>query len=92
MKSATVLLILIALLLLTSAVLAKPDDSYTITRWSVSSGGGNSFGGLYTLDSTAGQAAAGGVSGGDYELGGGFWGGGTTEPYTVYLPLILRNQ
>ena len=91
MKPATILLILIALLLMASAALAQSGDGYEITRWSVPGGGGNSTGGLYTLDGTAGQTAAGEMSGGDYDLGSGFWGGGAAEQYTIYLPLVLRN-
>ena len=86
------MLVLTTLLLLTgSAVLAQSGDGYQITRWGVPAGADQSVGDLYALDGAAGQTAAGEMSGGDYDLGGGFWGGGTAEEYTVFLPLILRN-
>lgn len=46
--------------------------------------------GGYELGGTVGQPDAGGLSGGTYTLGGGFWGGGAVE-YNIYLPLVLRN-
>jgi hypothetical protein len=55
--------------------------------------GGQTFstGGGYTLGGTVGQPDAGALSGGDYVLGGGFWGGGALAvAYSVYLPLVLR--
>ena len=92
MKPATLLLILIALLPMASAALAQSGGNYGITRWNVPGGGGNSTGGLYALNSTVGQTAAGDMSGGDYDLGSGFWGGESgAEQYTIYLPLVLRD-
>ncbi|GBD08545.1 hypothetical protein HRbin22_00785 [Candidatus Thermoflexus japonica] len=39
-----------------------------------------------------GLAAAGALSGGNYTLVGGFWGGAVAAvQYRVYLPLVLRN-
>ena len=60
----------------------------------VASGGGGSSGGGYQLDGTAGQAAAGIMTGGDYELGSGFWGGGelTRAAYGIHLPIVVREH
>jgi hypothetical protein len=60
----------------------------------VDGGGGRSETGDYVLIGTVGQADAGEMSGGDFTLYGGFWPGGAPAPpeYTVYLPLVLRNQ
>ena len=57
-------------------------------------GGGWTFstGGVYSQGGTAGQPDAGLLVGGDYTLGGGFWGGGVLAVrYSNYLPLVLRD-
>lgn len=63
--------------------------------WTVDSGGKTfSQGGDYTLSGTAGQPDAGLLTGGEYTLGGGFWGGGEVVPapgIEYYLPLVLRD-
>ena len=88
------------LALLVAAALALPalaqsGGPYDLT-WSDVSGGGYTFsqGGAYTLDGTVGQPDAGLLTGGDYALGGGFWGGGALvgAKYRVYLPLVMRQQ
>jgi hypothetical protein len=100
MKHIAIPLILVAFLLLTSAVLAQSGDgtsarlsvSYNLSWWTMD-GGGYTFstGGDYTLGGTIGQPEAGVLTGGDYTLGGGFWGGGAVAAeYNVYLPLILK--
>ena len=48
-------------------------SDYEISWSTIDGGGGRSSGGTYTLTGTIGQADAGGMSGGDYELQGGFW-------------------
>jgi hypothetical protein len=75
-------------------VLAQGPDSegYKLSWWTVD-GGGETFstGAGYSLGGTAGQPDAGPVmSGGDYQLTGGFWPGGG-GPYRVYLPVVLRG-
>ena len=49
-------------------------QQYTIDWSTVDGGGGTSTGGVYTVTGTIGQPDAGGMSGGDYALQGGFWG------------------
>ncbi len=49
---------------------------YEISWSTIDNGGGASTGGTYSLVGTIGQADAGEMSGGDYELTGGFWSGG----------------
>jgi hypothetical protein len=60
----------------------------------VAGGGGPSSGAAFQIDGTAGQAAAGLLSGDTYELGSGFWGGGavTTAAFDIHLPVVVRNQ
>jgi hypothetical protein len=68
-------------------------SGYNLTWWTIDSGGGSSSGGSYTLSATIGQPDAGQMSGGAYNLAGGFWGGGkinSPSGWVVYLPLIVR--
>jgi hypothetical protein len=88
-------LVAVALLLAGSApaVRAQRATGYTIDWWTVDGGGQIQPGGTgYTLSGTMGQPDAEGWSGGEYTLSGGFWGGGAVVEYTVYLPVILRNN
>ncbi|MBU0491719.1 MAG: hypothetical protein KKA73_17155 [Chloroflexi bacterium] len=93
-KRARGLLALVALFLLTSVALAQTGAPYDLT-WSTIDGGGEplSTGGVYALGGTIGQPDAGFMQGGDYTLGGGFWGGGDLAPpdFKLYMPLVLRN-
>jgi hypothetical protein len=55
---------------------AALGQSYSIESYVVAGGGGTSSGGQYTLSGTVGQPSAGAVlSGGAYQLQGGFWPG-----------------
>lgn len=78
-------------LALAGVVLAQSGDSYDLT-WNTIDGGGYTFstGGGYSLGGTVGQPDAGVLSGGSFALGGGFWGGGGTIRYSIYLPLVVR--
>ncbi len=82
------------LLLASSIVLAQSGGAYDLS-WSTIDGGGGAFstGGPYSLGGTAGQPDAGLLLGGDYTLGGGFWGGGAlaAPQVVIYLPLVLRQ-
>ncbi len=84
-------LLLGLLLLPTAVILAQSGGDYNL-EWNTVDGGGYTFssGGDYSLGGTIGQPDAGAMSGGDYVLLGGFWGGGTVR-YTLYLPLVLRQ-
>jgi hypothetical protein len=67
---------------------------YDLTWWTVDGGGATfSTGGAYSLGGTASQPDAGLLAGGDYTLGGGFWGGGAPpgERYWIYLPLVVNR-
>jgi hypothetical protein len=76
--------------LMVSSVSAATVADYDVSWWTVDGGGTtNSSGGSYTLGGTAGQPDAGVLTGGDYTLAGGFWGGAPAE-YRVCLPLVLR--
>ncbi|MGB9723333.1 MAG: hypothetical protein ACPL7G_05495 [Chloroflexia bacterium] len=86
-----VLAMVMLFLLLPALALAQSGDGYDLS-WNTVDGGGYTWstGGGYTLGGTVGQADAGALSGGDYTLAGGFWGGGAAR-YGIYLPLVVRN-
>jgi len=93
-KTILILFVTIVLLLPVTVTLAQSGGGYDLS-WSSVDGGGYTFssGGAYTLGGTVGQPDAGLLSGGNYTLGGGFWGGGAAAAmeYEIYLPLVLRN-
>ena len=87
------LISLLALLLLFVAGIASARIAgYSLSWWTVDNGGGTSNGGKYQLSGTIGQPEAGALSGGDYRLEGGFWGGvsGVAPFQRVYLPLTVK--
>jgi hypothetical protein len=75
-------------------VVAQGDGFASLTWWTVDGGGGESGGGAFRLKGSAGQPDAGGASGGDFRLGGGYWEGGAATsaaaPQSLYLPLVVR--
>ncbi|MFQ5398455.1 MAG: hypothetical protein ACE5E7_02535 [Anaerolineae bacterium] len=86
--------LLLACLLLSATLALARMDAFTLSWWTVDGGGGNSSGGSYTLNGTIGQPDAGGMSGGTFDLAGGFW-GGVSAPASgsqqVFLPVILNS-
>jgi hypothetical protein len=98
-----ILLLAFALLVGTVVVVAQSDDSLSSSvqegynlGWTTVDAGGYTFstGGNFALGGTTGQPDAGLLIGGDFALGGGFWGGGALRlvQQNVYLPLIVRNR
>lgn len=67
-------------------------DAVDVARFTVDGGGGSSQAGDFAVIGTAGQADAGVVSGGDFVLVGGFWGGypPAQEEGKVYVPILNR--
>jgi hypothetical protein len=55
---------------------AQSGGDYILTWSTIDGGGGQSASGQYALSGTIGQPDAGSMSGGQYELLGGFWLGG----------------
>ena len=89
----TLLVLWIALLVIPPAggVTQAQGGEYDLSWWTVVGGGGNIGGGGYSLGSTIGQPDPGLLAGGEYTLGGGFWGGGAlTGERRIYLPLVQR--
>jgi hypothetical protein len=91
MKPRRLLIILFPLLILTitSVGVAYLAD-YALPSWTVDAGGGISTNAQYTLSGTIGQPDAGMLSGGEYSLMGGFWGGGRLTTGQFFLPIISR--
>ena len=90
MRRTTLLAMLFTgLLLLGMTALALASGGYELTWWSIDGGGGMSAGGSYSLAGAIGQAEAGRLSGGTYELTGGFW-----VPFEMwnrqYLPALRK--
>jgi uncharacterized membrane protein len=81
--------LLVCVLLLLAGGVAYASTDASIPWWTADGGGGTSSGTGYSLSGTIGQADAGAMSGGNYSLAGGFWGGGVANPF-IYLPLIQR--
>ena len=84
------LLLLACLALVTTAVLAQGNATYTLSWWTVDAGGGSGAAGAYSQAGTAGQPDAGTLHSGAYTLKGGFWGGVLPE-LRLYLPLNLKQ-
>ena len=88
----TFFLALLALTLLFSAAAQAQDAGYELAG-SVIASGSAIDGGDYAISGALGQADTGTLSGGDYSLGGGFFGGGVISGATwgsTYLPMLRR--
>ncbi len=67
------LVVFCLLTFLTSLTIAMSGGDYEISWSTIDGGGGRSIGGDFALVGTIGQPDAGEMSGGDYDLSGGFW-------------------
>ena len=68
----------------TNRAQAQTGGTFTITKSVIAGGGGQATGGIFSLDGTIGQSLAGTTSaGGTFELGSGFWGGGSAPAADV---------
>lgn len=87
------LLGVVALIAWQDAPASLAEGGYRLTMGTTAPGG-TAVGGSYTMNTAVGQAEAGLQSGGNYGLGGGFWGGGpvTDAPPTsaLFLPVLIR--
>ncbi len=86
--------VLLALVLITAVALSAltaPGAGFDLGWWTVDGGGGDAAQGGYQLSATIGQSEPGPVlTGGGYELAGGFWGSTATPRQQVFVPLTLR--
>lgn len=81
----------VLLVLLVGAALAAPN-TFSIPWWTIDGGGGNSQGVEYTVSGTIGQPDTSPLmSGGDFTIVGGYWGGGALLAQSqLYLPIVTR--
>ena len=92
----TASIVVVALILLLVRPAIGDNELFSLAWWTVDGGGyvssGTASAGVaYTLTSTIGQSDAGWMPGGNYSLGGGFWGTAGGPRFKVYLPLVKRN-
>ena len=86
------ILTLVALLVLSSAVIAyaQTGNGFDLTWWTVDGGGGTLEGGGYTLAGTVGQPEPGPAStGGGFTLSHGFWPAAAGAKINVYIPMVF---
>ena len=69
-----------------ASVTAQSGGVFVIQKSVIAGGGGQATAGIFTLDATIAQHIAGTKStGGIFELGGGFWGGGAVPAADVII-------
>jgi hypothetical protein len=75
-----------------TAVPTTAEGGFTINWWSVDGGTGHSMGGDFTLKGIMGQPDTGTMSGGEYQINGGFWDapGAPGHDDIVFLPLVRK--
>ena len=82
------LVLLIALLTVSRAVIAQTGGGYDLS-WNTLASGGVTGGGVYTIDSAIGQSFAGKTLSSPFELCAGYLCGVPAES-KVYLPLVRK--
>jgi hypothetical protein len=93
------LLLLLALSVVTVIAVAAngPTGGFALDWWTADGGGRTSQGGSFALSGTIGQADAGQLTGGPYELTGGFWNeaikgiSGFALSSKTYLPVAVKK-
>jgi hypothetical protein len=91
MKRITSILVVAALLLLTSGALAMESTNYALDWFTplTSGGGGSSSSTIYTVNFTIGQTAIGASNSANYAVGLGYWYG--IRGCRIFLPIVQRN-
>ncbi len=103
MKRRTMIILLMKLLILSGIViliasvrpaLTQISEAYELSWSTIDGGGGTVGGGEYLLGSTVGQVGNEALSGGDYDLSGGFMSGvtspGVAPMERLFLPVIVK--
>jgi hypothetical protein len=93
MRKRIILSFLVLILVFTTVSTILAVGGYHVNWWTVDSGGGTSQGEDYSVSGTIGQPDTSPLmSGGNFSVVGGFWGGALTppSPNLVYLPLVIR--
>ena len=84
---------ILMLLLSISGGMLLAQNGISVSWWTADGGGGTSAGADYAVSGAIGQPDAGSMSGGQYELNGGFWNGSeapSPPEKLTYLPIVLR--
>jgi hypothetical protein len=90
MRPTKSLLVLVALLLFSGVALAAaPGATLAIDRWVMGGGESSRAGGALQMQGTIGQPAVGYTTASALALYWGYWG---PQPYSTYLPLILKKS
>lgn len=87
MKTRALAIVLTALILIFSAVIAF--DGFDIPRAVLSGGGGDAKSGNYVIHASVGQVVAGLTLNAPYAVESGFWTSGIPK-YHIFLPVIKR--
>jgi len=92
MKRRLILTLVLGLALALVSAPALAGGGYNLSWWTVDGGGGTSTSVSpgYSLSGTVGQPDAGQLSGGGYQVSGGFW-SWVKSVFEVDLPLVMRN-
>ena len=87
------LALLVLVFLAAGSVLAMSSPNYRLDWYVTLSGGGGgpSSSVSYKANFTVGQVAAGALSSTNYKAGWGYWYGAGGQ-YTIFLPLVLKNN
>jgi len=93
MKRMVIILVVALTLSVSGWALASSVGGFDLSWFSIDGGGGVSNGASYALTGTIGQPDAGALSGGVYNLAGGFWPDAISrdlDVYSIYLPVVVR--
>ena len=92
MKNKQITVIFLTLIFLTANISAQSGGTFSITQSVIASGGGqNSSGGVFSLDGTTGQAAAGNAVGNaPFAVTSGFWNFTTAAPTAANVGISGR--
>ena len=84
------LAVMLSCLVLAGTTVVLANGGFDLSWWTADGGGATfSAGGDFALGGTAGQADAGALSGGGYNLTGGFWSGTGPQPF-AFLPVVMK--
>jgi Na+/glutamate symporter len=93
MRRAKLFLTLILFLLLVTSALAMRSNNYRLDWFTplTSGGGGAASSANYAADLTIGQMSSVALSSANYGVCTGYWCRGGAEPYSIYLPVVVRD-
>ena len=91
MKRLSLLLTAVLVLMVAVSLASAQTGDWAVGWYTIDGGGATSTDGdRFALSGTTGQPDAGRMSGGGYNLCGGFWQPGDQGAHEIYLPLITK--